>query len=110
MSRFEAMLTRDAQAVFLNTAEFARELEIDGRPVRAMWDDSMRAGIEGKAGGLDEAMYGVNVERRTLLALSADMQKPVSGQELEIEGGFWTVGQVEDQHGVFRISLSRNLS
>jgi hypothetical protein len=110
MIRFEAMLQRDARAVFLNTAEFARQLEVDGRAVRAMWDDSMRSGMVGSSGGLDESMYGVNVERRVLLALAADMPKPVPGQELEIDGNFWIVGPVADQHGVLSISLSRNLS
>jgi hypothetical protein len=110
MSRFKDMLGRDAREVFLKLSEFASALDIGGQPIRSMWDDSMRSGMVGNAGGIDEAMYGVNVERRVLLALSEDMAKPMSGQELEIEGGFWRVGQVEDQHGVLKISLSRNLS
>ncbi|SNS16517.1 hypothetical protein SAMN04488503_3013 [Humidesulfovibrio mexicanus] len=105
MRPFEAMLARHAQTVFLNPRTFAGPLSIDGRPVTAMWDASMQPG------GAGEAMYGVNVERRLLLALAAELPtRPVSGQELVVDDVYWTVGPVRDCEGILEIELSRNLS
>lgn len=105
MTAFKAMLARHAQTVFMDPRKFAGTLFINGQPVTAMWDDSMRPGGEG------EAMYGVNVERRLLLALSVELPAaPVSGQELVVDGVYWTVGPVRDCEGILEIELSRNLS
>ncbi len=108
---FTAMLARQARQVFMDKARFAAALVVDGRTVTAMWDDSMRAGMVGTSGGLDEAMYGVNVERRLLLVLDdGAMPRPMSGQELCVAGVYWRVGPVRDRAGIFEIELTRNLS
>ena len=105
MTAFKAMLARHAGAVFLNKGRFAGTLIVNGQPVTALWDDSMRPG------GSGEAMYGLNVERRLLLALSVELPAaPVYGQELVVDGVYWTVGPVRDCEGILEIELSRKLS
>lgn len=110
MSDFDNMLTRHATTVFMNPRKFGGTLVIDGRPVTAMWDDEARPGGTGRNSGVDEAMYGINVESRVLLALAAELPRPTPGQELLVAGAYWTVGPVDDCHGLYEISLSRNLS
>lgn len=101
-------LAADLGAVFFAEDGFSAVLTIEGQPVRAMWDDTAQPGRDAWPDGMPAA--GLFEETRILLVRSADMPKPLVGQELEIDGGWWTVRNPVEEAGMLRLTLARAAS
>lgn len=105
---FKETLAHDCAAVFLNPAEFAGEMVINGVPMPAMWGEESASARDVHGVNLDG--WGVNAEQAVLLVLEAAMPCPVPGQHLEIDGEAYTVTKARPQYGILRIELERNVS
>ncbi len=96
-------------AIFLNPAEFGEELTVDGLPMLGFWDEEVQPAAKFFGASMD--IVGVNtVERLLFLLPEADWPCPVAGQELEVDGVFWTVRDARPEGGIFKLTVYRNES
>lgn len=108
MTSFKEQVCDDIFAVFLNNEEFAEEMEINGERVRALWDDTMNPFA--LTGGKSTSPQGVGIiaESVILFVSEEDMDCPVPGEVLYVDGIGFTVNKSDPQMGVLRIEIERN--
>lgn len=109
MSLFKDILKQDLEKCFLNTDEFAQEINFDGQTIIAIVDDGDTP-YQGQAadGFADASGLGLLQGGRTVFC-SADAlpQPPLPGQRVLVDGLGWLVASVNDEHGLLRIVLNR---
>ncbi|MDL2268870.1 hypothetical protein LJC71_04940 [Desulfosarcina sp. OttesenSCG-928-A07] len=105
---FKDALAFDAASVFLNMEEFAEEMVVDGVSMPALWGEENVPAPDIKASTVDA--WGLNTETAVLLVLESNMTRPVSGQDMVVDGETWTVIKARPQCGILRLVLQRNVS
>lgn len=107
---FKDQVAMDIQGVFINPLEFADKHTIDGvTDVDCVLDSDVFA----ERTGLDQAYEydGVFVTDKMLyIAESFFSQRPVEGQEMQVDDDYYYVKKVGAQMGVLEITLRQNSS
>lgn len=93
---FKEQLIDDVSAVFLNAAEFADTLEVDGASVSCILDDSRST---------DTTIEGVALWDATLHVPTAATDFPVINQRMVVDGRDATVVGTEENGGILSIRL-----
>lgn len=112
MSEFKTQLASDVSHVFLNPAEFAEEISFNGQTVLALIDDS-QGGFKGASRDSLENVSGLGILQgeRTLCLVDMPEERPLPGQEVEINGEIWIVesdpASVRVDMGMLVLRLSR---
>ena len=112
--RFKDVVDADVQLAFLNSAEFAVEVEVDGVPVLAVVDDSGKEYASGvNADGLQNGA-GLALEEHVRVLYAADCDfpvRPVPRQLMLVDGEDWRVsedvGSVRVEQGMLVLRLVR---
>lgn len=112
MSEFKTQLASDVSHVFLNSAEFAEEISFNGQTLLALIDDS-QGGFKGASRDSLENVSGLGILQgsRTLYLKDVPEERPLPGQEVEINGEIWIVesdpASVHVDMGMLVLRLSR---
>ena len=105
-STFQRVVRRDIDGVFLNAAEFAETVEVDGRPVIVIvLDDS---GTSLKAFGSDDLVNaGLSAVTLRLAFKTGDVPQRQPGDVLNVAGFLMDVAEWVTESGMDVVSLSR---
>ncbi len=107
MSFFKQTLRKEASTVFMNLAEFADLMEINGVPVPALWDDTLQAMAERSV--TDPTGFGITLQTAVLVILEgAGVPCPLPDEEIIVEGCRYTVIKVDQAGGILRLELERH--
>ena len=108
-SFFKDILEQEIHSVFLNPAEFAARMPVDGLETVGILDENVKPA---------SAFYAAEVETWGLHQREASLSVPSTGegavprpsprQEMDVDGEVWTVRNVAEQHGLLVISLFMN--
>lgn len=98
MSGFADQLRRDLEEVFLDPAELAEVVEINGEPLPAI--------ITRMEGEPDE-QAGVHLQELQLVTLASRLPRPKPRQRLQMNGEAWYVRTVSQEAGLIRLVLWR---
>lgn len=101
MSVFKDAAASDIKRVFLNADEFSDYHDIDGERVLCQIDKNV---TKGAAASLE----GVFINSLTIYVSSEDIEKPVEGQILSVDGSMHSVRSVSDEMGVLVIVAEVN--
>ena len=104
MSGLKAQILSDVSRVFLNSAEFAEEISFNGQTVLAVIDDS-QGSFKGLSRDSLENVSGLGILQgeRTLYLKDMPEERPLPGQEVEINGEIWIV---ESDPASVRVEMS----
>lgn len=102
------MVRKDIRNVFFNLEEFGEEHTIDGREMAVIIDDNELVEREKKTKTLAEGLH----VKQLLVYVSAEIygEPPLINRMMELDGDFYTVTDVEDEDGIYAISLEANES
>lgn len=101
MSDFTRQLARDFAVTFANSEEFGEEISWNGKPVDGCIEDlGTRAGDD----------MGVNRRECLVFILASDIDEPVVGEQILLNGERWYVSDVFDLGGCFEITLFQEVS
>ncbi|QWU15682.1 ATP-binding sugar transporter [Paenibacillus sophorae] len=103
MSSFKDFLAADIGNVFLNTGEFADETEINGVMMPAVFAKSTT--------GKPSQSYAEGVSLVThVLSVSAEVfgEEPEQGERMMVNGKTYYVVRVDEDEGLYTISLEAN--
>ena len=106
MSLFKEILRKEARSVFMNPDEFAEEMDINGAPVLALWDDTLQP--LGANSQTDPTGFGVTLQTAVLFVLAEDFACPLPDEEIVVEGERYTVVKAAPQSGILRLELERH--
>ena len=106
MSFFKEILRKEARSVFMNRDEFAEEMNINGVPVLALWDDTLQP--QSQQPVTDPTGFGIALQAAVLLVLDEDFACPLPEEQVVVEGERYTVVKASPQSGVLRLELERH--
>lgn len=101
MSVFTDQLATDVADTFCNAEEFGRDITWNGETVQATVEDL------GTREGDD---MGVNRHEMLVFILTKDIEEPVIGEEIRVNGERWYVNDVFDADGGLEITLFQEVS
>jgi len=102
---FRRQLQADVAAVFLNRAEFAVPVVIEGVELSGVWSDTLEPYKDYHHDALPR--LPLDVDERILEIADGEIEvKPQ--QEIEVDGELWTVRKAVFQQGMTTLSLYRN--
>ncbi len=102
MSRFRAAVQKDIKAVFLNLEEFGEWHTLNGVKVQCVIDKNLTQEFG------DSRIVGVFVNILTIYVDSSDIQTPVEGEILSIDGSLHLVKSVSEEGGMLVIVAEAN--
>ena len=102
---FKSMVAHDINEVFLCGNEFAEMHQIDYDLVECVIDELL---TKESADTLTNPMEGVFVNGITIYVRKGDIQKPVEGEVLMIDGRMHLVRRVSDEMGLLTIVAEAN--
>ena len=105
MSLFKRCVGYDVTNVFLNLDEFADWHDIDGVKLRCIVDKDM---TETYSNASADPIEGVFHNTVTLYVRSMDIERPVEGELLRLDGSLHLVESVSDEMGVYVIIATEN--
>lgn len=108
MSAFKEQLRKDAHCVFLNPEEFAEKMDINGRQVTAQWDDTLLPLAVSGNKHTDPLGLGVISQTAILFVHEDEIDCPLPGEEMYVNGTPYLVSKADSQEGIIRIELERN--
>ncbi|MGV7004694.1 hypothetical protein [Desulfovibrio sp. QI0442] len=107
MNFFKQTLHKEASSVFMNLAEFADLMEINGVPVPALWDDTLQP--MGEKSVTDPTGFGITLQSAVLFVLdSGGVPCPLPDEEIIVEGWRYSVIKVDQADGILRLELERH--
>ena len=106
MRSLKEQMQLDASAVFMNPDEFAEEMNINGVPVLALWDDTLQS--LGTNSQTDPTGFGITLQTAVLFVLAEDFACPLPDEEIVVEGERYTVVKAAPQSGILRLELERH--
>lgn len=108
---FREQLAQDVQDVFLNLEEFGEEIVFDGVAVVAVIDDGQGVFSTGSRDQFANASGLGLIENARTVYLKDMAERPVPGQEVNINGEMWVVeadpASVRVEMGMLILRLSR---
>lgn len=105
MIDFKAMVAHDVNAVFLNHGEFAEMHRLNDDLVECVIDELL---TKEAADTLTNPMEGIFLNAITVYVKTGDIQKPVEGEVLMIDGRMHLVKSVSDEMGMLVIVAEAN--
>lgn len=105
MSLFKRCVEHDVTNVFLNLDEFADWHTIDDVRLRCIVDKDM---TEAYSNAQSDPIEGVFHNTVTLYVRAMDMERPVEGELLRLDGSLHLVESVSDEMGVYVIIATEN--
>jgi hypothetical protein len=107
MKTFKERIRSDVENVFLNADEFAREIDIDGKTILAVVDDSHAPFSGGRADGLADASgLGLLEQTRVLFIRDAEVSV-IPEQRVLLDGEAWIAAAVAVEDGMLKVTLTR---
>lgn len=106
MRTLKEQMPLEARRVFMNPDEFAEEMIINGLPVPALWDDSLRP--LGTNSQSDPTGFGVTLQTAVLLVSAEDFARPLPNEKIVVQGIRYTVLKAGPQSGILRLELQRH--
>ena len=106
MSAFKEAIAKDVKGVFINLDEFADKHFINGDSIPCIVDTDITKEKGSAYGGI--AYEGVFINAITIYVAEADIQRPVEGELLDLDGVNHTVRNVSSEAGVLVILAEVN--
>jgi len=98
---------------FFNPREFGEEMLVDSIPCLGVWCEEKDEPVKQFFGSSFDNVMGIFTVDRVLYVMRRDgglMETPAPSQELDIDGGLWTVKDAVVEGGVIKMTLFRNES
>lgn len=104
-SPFKQAVAADVTNTFLNLAEFADWHDIDGVSMKCLVDTDVTQAYSGASQNPIEGVFHNTVR---IYVRSMDMERPVEGELLRLDGSLHLVEAVSDEMGVYVITATEN--
>lgn len=104
-SLFKRAVAADVTNVFLNLAEFADWHDIDGVRMQCLVDTDVTQAYSNAAQNPIEGVYHNTVQ---IYVRAIDIERPVEGELLRLDGSLHLVESVSDEMGVYVITATEN--
>lgn len=104
-SLFKRIVAADVTNVFLNLSEFADWHDIDGVKIQCIVDTDV---TQAYSNAVSRQLEGVFRNTVQIYVRAVDMERPVEGELLRLDGSLHIVDSVSDEMGVYVITASEN--
>lgn len=106
MAGFKDMVAADVRGVFINPLEFAEPHDINGVELQCVIDrDTIQ---ERNLRSYKEYAEGVFVDMVEVFIPSEDIQRPVNGEIMRLDGAIFLVVSSDEEMGILKILLQAN--
>lgn len=104
---FKESLVNDLSKVFINTLEFADKHYINDDEVDCIVDKNITE--DSKSNRISNYdREGIFVRQILIYVKKEDIEKPVEGERLKLDGELYLVNHVAENNGLLEITLERN--
>lgn len=104
-SQFKKAVAEDVTNVFLNLSEFADIHDIDGVKLRCLVDTDI---TQSYSNAVQNPIEGVFHNTVRIYVRAIDMERPVEGELLRLDGSLHLVESVSDEMSVYVITATEN--
>lgn len=105
MSAFKDAVAADVTHVFINADEFADWHDIDGVRLCCVIDQDVTQTYSNAMGNSIEGVFKNTVQ---IHVRAVDMERPVEGELIRVDGSLHLVESVSDEMGVYVITATEN--